>query len=153
MDNDIDDVSEHSITNKLLTETKKKSRIAFKERRKAKGKEALVLKRRKESKPLNHGSLRIAYDAYIQSKAWGRRISYFYARYGRVCVACGSIEHITVHHMTYAHMGKEPDEDLVALCKPCHNEYHDINGTQSNMVRRTKSFILRKQLAAMDAAL
>ncbi len=29
-----------------------------------------------------------------------------------------------VHHLTYEHLGDEPDEDLILVCAPCHNAIH-----------------------------
>ncbi len=40
-----------------------------------------------------------------------------------VCEQCGvaaSVSKLQVHHLTYAHLGHEHDEDVLLLCVPCH---------------------------------
>jgi hypothetical protein len=65
------------------------------------------------------------YFAYINSPAWrGRRERYFEAIGGRRCELCGATEGVEVHHHTYVRLGRELDDDLLAVCKPHHDEIH-----------------------------
>ena len=41
------------------------------------------------------------------------------------CVNCGSRDSLQVHHLTYERFKKEQMEDLVTLCKTCHNLLHE----------------------------
>ena len=88
-----------------------------------------------------------AYKGYMDSLQWYRRRRRYLKQVGAFCRACGSTYIVTVHHMTYANIGNEPDRDLVALCKHCHVQYHE----RANRTNRktTMTFIRRK---AMDTA-
>jgi len=68
------------------------------------------------------------YKAYIKSKFWEERKNKFYQNVGRICAVCGSTNQMSVHHLKYGSFGKERDEDLVALCWSCHEEFHTIYG-------------------------
>lgn len=66
------------------------------------------------------------YDAYMASVGWqGRRFVYF-DTHTRVCQCCGSDDGIHLHHLSYAHMGAEPDTDLMPLCQACHACVHAV---------------------------
>lgn len=95
-----------------------------------------------------HSKQRPKYAVYIQSKKWLRRREAFYKKYGRACAACGSKEHLHIHHMSYRHVGDERDDELAVLCDVCHEEFHDLNGKALDMVEVTVAFIEeRRQLA------
>lgn len=96
-----------------------------------------VFKKVKKSKP--------KYSVYILSKEWRNRCKSFYAKYGKVCAACGETRNIHLHHMTYRHLGNELDEELAPLCRQCHHEYHELNGVQTDMIERTVAFIEDKK--------
>jgi hypothetical protein len=43
------------------------------------------------------------------------------------CAACRTANApITLHHMSYERLGAEHDDDLLALCRPCHDRVHRI---------------------------
>ena len=45
---------------------------------------------------------------------------------GHRCENCDERSSLQVHHLTYARLGREIDEDLVVLCRMCHaNEHKD----------------------------
>lgn len=67
---------------------------------------------------------RLAYDRYIKSAKWDRRKLAYYAKYSKVCRACGTRREIHLHHHTYRRMRHELDEDLVPLCQQCHELCH-----------------------------
>jgi hypothetical protein len=67
------------------------------------------------------------YKNYIRSSAWDRRKVAYYAHHPKVCRACGSKEEIHLHHHTYARLTHEIDDDLVPLCKNCHELVHDYS--------------------------
>lgn len=66
----------------------------------------------------------MVYNAYIGSRAWASKRRAFLGRNGHSCLRCGGMENIEVHHKTYARLGSELDEDLEALCRPCHVAEH-----------------------------
>jgi hypothetical protein len=85
------------------------------------------------------------YKVYILSKKWRARCALFYKMHGKFCVACGETRNIHLHHMSYQHMGNELDGELAPLCRDCHKEYHELNGVQRDMIKKTCAFIEDKQ--------
>jgi 5-methylcytosine-specific restriction endonuclease McrA len=47
------------------------------------------------------------------------------ARDGWKCQACGSMQHLQVHHMQFrSHSGDDSAENLITLCVDCHKLSH-----------------------------
>jgi 5-methylcytosine-specific restriction endonuclease McrA len=78
------------------------------------------------------------YTAYLASDAWIERrtqwLAFACATTGPVrCPACGRVlsdADADLHHRTYERLGQEQHEDLVALCRVCHDLLHrTINGS------------------------
>ena len=64
------------------------------------------------------------YEKYLNSPAWQVKRDAVMDRDGGQCV-CGA--HATeVHHKNYDNIGKEPLEELVALCEDCHKRVHTL---------------------------
>lgn len=76
----------------------------------------------------------IAHSAYLQTHHWRRRRSVFLDSFtDKSCGLCGLAERdetrelpikFHVHHVSYARLGYELDDDLILLCAPCHNLVH-----------------------------
>jgi len=96
-----------------------------------------------------------AYEAYLQSKEWHRRRIGCLSRAGFRCETCGSDGGITktlhAHHLTYARIFNEQAEDLMCLCRTCHESVECIvkggdlkrNGCVKELRRKTLSFFVR----------
>lgn len=70
-------------------------------------------------------STNFTYDSYIQSVQWkNKRKEYFQVYPKPDCYCCGRKFHIgmELHHRTYVNFGNENLEDLVPVCKSCHDE-------------------------------
>lgn len=67
-----------------------------------------------------------AYRDYLGSPRWGHQRLMILDRDGYTCVKCRSMADLQVHHKTYDRRGMENDDDLVTLCKSCHEKQHDI---------------------------
>lgn len=68
-----------------------------------------------------------AYVRYLSSAAWARKRAEILVRAAGTCEACGVAVpegEAEVHHVTYARVGAERPEDLVALCPGCHRRAH-----------------------------
>ena len=74
---------------------------------------------------------RLAYRDYMASPRWFARrkrwAAELAARHTAApgCAVCGgawSLSRDDLHHRSYVRLGHEADEDLVALCRPCHRE-------------------------------
>jgi 5-methylcytosine-specific restriction endonuclease McrA len=59
----------------------------------------------------------------MQSAGWRRRRAQALRRTGRRCQECGA-RATDVHHLTYAHLGDERPDELIAVCESCHNRLH-----------------------------
>jgi len=66
----------------------------------------------------------IDYSHYMQSKAWFDRKKGIRDRANGKCERCGSDFKTEVHHLTYANLGDEGDDELILLCRKCHMISH-----------------------------
>jgi hypothetical protein len=67
--------------------------------------------------------LGMPYYKYLQTESWlATRDRVVAAR--PMCEICRSHATGQVHHLTYERVGAELDEDLVAVCRPCHAGLH-----------------------------
>jgi hypothetical protein len=64
------------------------------------------------------------YKRYLRSAAWKARLDAVRAACGGTCEACGIAPMVDGHHTSYAHLGAEPLDDLLAVCAPCHRAQH-----------------------------
>lgn len=88
-----------------------------------------------------------AYSDYMKSPEWSERKKKYFLNHERKCRACYSKSYIEVHHKTYARLGQERDQDLVALCRRCHRSLHaEQKRTGENLWKNTESFIKKKRL-------
>lgn len=85
------------------------------------------------------------YKKYIKSGFWKQRKKHFYQRNKKQCQACDSIKNVDLHHLLYKEYGNEKDEHLVALCRDCHQEFHDIYGVKMDLIKDTNEFIIEKR--------
>jgi hypothetical protein len=70
----------------------------------------------------------LLYELYIGSPLWRARRWWWFATSDRRCARCGRplVLHgggaatVTLHHRTYARLGRERRADVELLCWPCH---------------------------------
>jgi len=62
------------------------------------------------------------YRAYIDRNSWLWRVRRFWwlRSTGWQCERCGARENLTIHHLTYARLGRERRGDVEVLCWRCH---------------------------------
>jgi hypothetical protein len=70
--------------------------------------------------------LAMPYSDYLKSDKWKRKRKAALKRAGYRCRDCGAAAHLDVHHLTYAHIGREWKTDLIVLCRSCHEKRHRI---------------------------
>ena len=68
----------------------------------------------------------IPYSEYLETPEWKRTRERILVRDGRSCRRCMSRKNVQVHHLTYERRGRERDEDLITLCRRCHELAHEI---------------------------
>lgn len=101
------------------------------------------------------------YTKHLRSPAWKRFRRLILARSNGNCEQCGlTAKPLCVHHRTYLRLGAELPEDVVALCKGCHDLAHlRIKGTAHKrlnappLVRFTKERRAELEARAVAAAM
>lgn len=64
------------------------------------------------------------YESYLHSSEWQAVRTKVMARANRLCERCRDRAAKHVHHLHYWNVGQELEEDLQAVCVPCHQELH-----------------------------
>lgn len=64
------------------------------------------------------------YKKYIKSERWKQVRAQSIKRANGICQRCGVEKAVQAHHLSYARVGDEPPEDLLAVCRPCHHQMH-----------------------------
>lgn len=68
---------------------------------------------------------KFTYKEYLASPEWQKKRKAKLAASGNKCQLCASSKDLNVHHNTYTRVRKELPEDLVVLCRECHEKFHD----------------------------
>lgn len=76
----------------------------------------------------------IAHREYLKSATWKDIRQQILNRDKNICKHCRNIGH-DVHHKTYKNWGNEKLEDLITLCRACHEQLHRID----KGIRKSKS--------------
>lgn len=64
------------------------------------------------------------YSEYLKSEEWQRKRKLRLKVAGYCCEQCGIAAPLDIHHVTYENVGRETIDDLIALCRDCHDEKH-----------------------------
>jgi len=67
------------------------------------------------------------FENYMKSDEWKNLKNQRLKKDGFCCVLCKSKEHLICHHLTYKRLFNEEINDLITLCKRCHNKIHKIS--------------------------
>lgn len=98
-------------------------------------------KRKKSRARRKKNKIPQSYKKYIKSKYWRRRRKDYYRKHGKKCAVCKTSKYVQLHHKVYGNYGREPDDDLVALCNKHHEDFHNRYGVSKNMKEETDAFI------------
>lgn len=63
---------------------------------------------------------RVDYYQYMASREWRLKRRAVIEQYGNWCRRCLSAPIENVHHLTYERLGDEDLDDLLGVCRPCH---------------------------------
>lgn len=69
---------------------------------------------------------KISYRSYIISPAWQQVRREYLHSVGWVCERCHNDWATQAHHLTYDNLGHEGPQDLMALCRQCHEDVHHL---------------------------
>lgn len=95
--------------------------------------------------------LYVDYYEYLHSPEWKAKRKQKLKEVGHKCEECGSAKNLKVHHITYENLGNEDMDDLLVVCKRCHNKLHIVdNGErfakeQNKLKEKNKSKHTNKQ--------
>ena len=74
------------------------------------------------------GERRKSYTAYLKTNHWLNKRIRLIAIANKTCADCGKQykknQCLALHHLTYARIGNELDEDIVVICHKCHGLRH-----------------------------
>jgi hypothetical protein len=65
------------------------------------------------------------YESYMKSPAWKKKREQALKYHGKFCHLCKTPFSLHVHHLHYDTLYKEKMEDLMVLCKACHEGVHE----------------------------
>lgn len=65
------------------------------------------------------------YADYLNTEHWKKTRQWALKRAGHRCQLCNAKSPLDVHHRTYERRGCEWHSDLIALCRDCHEIFHD----------------------------
>ncbi len=65
-------------------------------------------------------SASVDYYTYLASREWALKKEAIRERSRGICERCHQAKHEQTHHLTYERLGNERLEDLLGLCKGCH---------------------------------
>lgn len=66
----------------------------------------------------------VAYSEYLQTPEWAEKRDAAILRAGGRCQVCNDDRQLNVHHRTYERVEDDAPEDLVVLCRRCHELFH-----------------------------
>lgn len=78
----------------------------------------------KHLETLIQGPRDVDYDEYINSPEWKDKVNRIKSERGNKCQVCSATDHLDGHHNTYDHFANEHDNDIVILCRSCHDTFH-----------------------------
>jgi 5-methylcytosine-specific restriction endonuclease McrA len=65
------------------------------------------------------------YSEYLGTSAWSERRALVLRRANGMCESCLKARATQVHHLTYNHVRNEFLWELVAICRDCHERFHE----------------------------
>jgi len=79
----------------------------------------------------------IEYHSYLRSYKWRSKAEQCKRRAKYRCQLCGREDiPLDAHHNNYDNLGDEKPEDLIALCRRCHREWHERQRAVINLEGR-----------------
>jgi len=104
----------------------------------------LKKKKRKQVKKYKYTE----YQEYLRSEHWKKRRKEYWKTHKSYCFCCNGYA-TELHHNNYSRLGKEKDEDLVPICRNCHEECHNLIINNED-IKLKNAHIVRKQLLGLE---
>jgi len=91
------------------------------------------------------------YQQYLKSDHWKHLRYSVLKRDGFKCVKCGSACELQAHHVIYRRRFVDSlEQDLISVCKSCHESIHKVNGHQKEKVVVFKKKVLKESSRSTD---
>jgi len=72
----------------------------------------------------------VNYASYLSSHTWKMKAREMREKANFKCQLCACTDKpLNVHHNNYDRLGRERNDDLIVLCEPCHNKFHQSSST------------------------
>ena len=88
------------------------------------------------------------YKKYLSSKTWANIKIELILHRGPFCQVCRKKKHplkLDVHHLTYENIFNENPEDLMLLCKVCHQVEHGIIKIKPKRQKKVKAILPKRK--------
>jgi len=67
------------------------------------------------------------YLDFLNSNFWKEKRKWILKAHNNMCNKCGSDKSLQIHHLNYFTVGNEGGDDVIVLCKSCHEKEHERN--------------------------
>ncbi|MHB8871252.1 MAG: HNH endonuclease [Candidatus Doudnabacteria bacterium] len=85
-------------------------------------------------------------NKFYDSKEWAVIKNDLFMIRGKKCEICGSTVRINVHHLSYKNFGgNEEPEDLIVLCRLCHEKEHGIISNNDGLSKTARRKLYRQK--------
>lgn len=84
------------------------------------------------------------YKAHMRSPEWRAFRREIVTARGGKCEICQAWGRLDVHHLTYERLGCERPEDVLVVCRECHEALHGRFDAAERRVRRERSELVAK---------
>lgn len=96
-------------------------------------------------------------EVYLHTPHWTALRERILRRDGKACASCGAKRGLDVHHVVYGNLFKEQPEELVTLCRRCHELAHTLwpqppSGFTAQALREALLYFLFHRTEVSDTA-
>ena len=97
----------------------------------------------KTTKCTDTGEVCYSYQDYLRSEHWANlKRRYRHSKLEKCCFVCGATDRpIEFHHRTYKRIGAEWLQDIVPLCRGCHELTHSKGGATYKKHKKARSHV------------
>ena len=78
------------------------------------------------------------YAEYRKSWQWQMKRNFIWVRAKGQCERCKKQPMQDVHHITYIHVGDEHLDELLGVCRECHEDLHEIDKIEKDWTEERK---------------
>jgi hypothetical protein len=86
------------------------------------------------------------YHEYLKTDTWFEKKQRVLKRDSYRCRLCNSPNRLNVHHRCYPEVfGEEQDDDLLTLCKNCHEKFHEVQHLSKTPEKKKRNKMSKTQ--------